>query len=234
MARNKNKDDFRKLWKAIFNREGLDSEGTDLWMDRIINENMQLTKARHFRIVTHKVDYETLLLESRLCKPGREVYHKSGICSVIVEFDGRSLDFFYSEKTVWSNRLLQSWLRKIVKAKIMEVAERVLPERLHYWEAQKGVKAYSVEVKVPYGCVLGRCDGGDIELNPILILMPEAYMDYVILHEMAHLRIHNHSDAFWNYLSELIGKDAFCQHLEWNGALTLGGALYVNLGRLLR
>ena len=76
-----------------------------------INENMRLN-SKHFCLLMHKVDYDVLLLESKFCKPGREIYSKSGICSIVAEFDGQTLHIFYSDKTLWSNRLLQSWLRK--------------------------------------------------------------------------------------------------------------------------
>lgn len=50
----------------------------------LINENMRL-KSRYFCLATHKVDYDILLLESKFSSLGRDVYHKSGICSVITE-----------------------------------------------------------------------------------------------------------------------------------------------------
>lgn len=37
-----------------------------------INENMRL-HAKHFRLLMCKVDYDVLLLESKFCKPGREI-----------------------------------------------------------------------------------------------------------------------------------------------------------------
>ena len=129
-----------------------------------INENMRLN-SKHFCLLMHKVDYDVLLLESKFCKPGREIYSKSGIGSIVSEFDGRTLHIFYSDKTLWSNRLLQSWLRKLLKEKIIEVAERVLPARLHFWEAQKNLKAKSVNVKKLRKTTLGCCSiDGCIEL----------------------------------------------------------------------
>ena len=101
-----------------------------------INENMRLY-SKHFCLLMHKVDYDVLLLESKFCKPGREIYSKSGTISIIAEFDDRTLQVFYSDRTLWSDRLLQSWLRKLLKEKIIEVAERVLPARLHNWEAHR-------------------------------------------------------------------------------------------------
>jgi predicted metal-dependent hydrolase len=39
---------------------------------------------------------------------------------------------------------------------------------------------------------------GDINLNWILALMPPPMLEYVIFHELCHLRHRNHSQAFWD------------------------------------
>ena len=179
-----------------------------------INENMRLN-SKHFCLFMHKVNYDVLLLESKFCKPGREIYSKSGTCSIVAEFDGQSLHVFYSDRTLWSNRLLQSWLRKLLKEKIIEVAERVLPARLHYWETQKKLKAKSVKVRKLRRNFLGLCyNDGRIELSPKILLMPESYMDSVILHEMAHLKYHHHRKSFWNFLTMLLGEDSNLQKVR--------------------
>ncbi|MFX0546883.1 M48 family metallopeptidase [Roseovarius sp. S1116L3] len=49
----------------------------------------------------------------------------------------------------------------------------------------------------------GSCSpGGQIILNPHLIKAPRACIEYVILHEMAHLKHHDHGPAFWRLLEE--------------------------------
>lgn len=179
-----------------------------------INENMRLN-SKYFCLSMYKVDYDVLLMESKFVKPGREIYLKSGLCSIVTEFDSRCLEIFYSERTVWNHKLLQSWLRKLLKEKIIEVAERVLPARLHYWEAQKNLNAKSVKVKLLRKNVMGLCyRDGRIELSPKILLMPESYMDSVILHEMAHLKYHHHRKSFWKFFSELLGEDAHQQKVK--------------------
>lgn len=41
---------------------------------------------------------------------------------------------------------------------------------------------------------------GEISLNPNLIKAPRACIDYVLIHEMAHLKHHDHSPEFWGLL----------------------------------
>lgn len=179
-----------------------------------INENMRL-KSKYFELSLQKVDYETLLLESQFPNSHRDIYFKSGICAVILEFDVKSMQIFYTDKTQWNNKLLQSWLRKNLKKKIIEVAERVLPARLHYWENEKHLKAKGVNVRNLRKRTLGQCSANNyITLSPKILLMPEKLMDSVILHEMAHLVHHHHRKAFWQFLSVLLGEDAYEQHLK--------------------
>ena len=41
----------------------------------------------------------------------------------------------------------------------------------------------------------------NINLNVKLILLPEQLREYIILHELVHLKVKNHSPAFWKELS---------------------------------
>jgi len=45
---------------------------------------------------------------------------------------------------------------------------------------------------------------GRLILNPHLVKAPRECIDYVILHELCHLREHNHSPAFYRLLSQLM------------------------------
>ena len=50
----------------------------------------------------------------------------------------------------------------------------------------------------------GSCSSsGNINLNCRLVNLPDELRDYVILHELAHTRVHGHGPAFWAELARL-------------------------------
>jgi len=46
----------------------------------------------------------------------------------------------------------------------------------------------------------------NISLNMKIVCLPEELMDYVILHELVHTRVKNHSNGFWAELDRLVGN----------------------------
>jgi len=53
----------------------------------------------------------------------------------------------------------------------------------------------------------GSCSGkGNISLNMKLVVLPPELFDYVILHELVHTRVHNHSRKFWKELDKYAGN----------------------------
>ncbi len=53
---------------------------------------------------------------------------------------------------------------------------------------------------------LGSCSSkNNINLNMKLVYLPDELIDYVILHELVHLKIKNHSKSFWVELDKFVG-----------------------------
>ena len=67
----------------------------------------------------------------------------------------------------------------------------------------------------------GSCSAkNNINLNMLITYLPKHLQDYIILHELVHTRIKNHSNQFWNILDGIVG-DARGMHKELKGNYNL-------------
>jgi predicted metal-dependent hydrolase len=89
-----------------------------------------------------------------------------------------------------------------IREALKSLARECLSERLHLLCETKGIKPPKRITVRDQSTLWGSCSTSrSISLNWRLILLPAAIQDYVILHELAHLREMNHSHRFWNLLN---------------------------------
>lgn len=101
----------------------------------------------------------------------------------------------------------QAHIQRLVERWYEAQAKRVLPERVQAMLprfAHLGVAEPSIVVK-QLRARWGSCTGsGTITLNVRLVQVPKQYIDYVIVHELAHLVEHNHSKRFYVLLDKMM------------------------------
>ena len=177
-----------------------------------INPNFRLNSP-HFRFAWFKADMTVLRQEAMIMSVERKVYQTSTQCVVcVITPDHSSLDIVYADKTKFDNLRLQKWLRETIRDEITARAKIVLPSRLRELERKNNLYGNRVFVKKLRGNTMGCCSVyNDISLIPGLIIMPQALIDSVILHEMAHYKHKHHRKSFWNFLSQLLGEDSRTQ-----------------------
>ena len=84
---------------------------------------------------------------------------------------------------------------------LRQQASRELPPRLHHLAEQHGLVVSRVSIRNQRSR-WGSCSpSGHICLNWRLVLMPDAVRDYVLIHELMHLRRLDHSRHFWRLVA---------------------------------
>ena len=89
---------------------------------------------------------------------------------------------------------------KLLKAK----AKEILPERVNFWSEKTGLKCTKITItsaKTRYGSCSGK---NSISFSYLLMRHSTEIIDYVVLHELAHTKHHNHGKQFWNLIKNFM------------------------------
>ncbi|MDC0230872.1 M48 family metallopeptidase [Aureispira] len=90
----------------------------------------------------------------------------------------------------------------IIKALRIE-SKNYLPQHTRYIAQKNGIKINDIRIK-KIKSRWGSCSiKKNINLSLYLMLLPDELIDYVIYHELAHIKHQNHSAKFWEHLEVL-------------------------------
>lgn len=144
----------------------------------------------------------TARFANKLCSDGtvwingfahKIVVHKGATPSVDV-IDG----YVYCTIKTSANKTDNTLIKKQLENWFKQRASQFLPERTKQLSQITGLTPSSVIVK-KYRARWGSCDNlGRISLNYFLMMLPTWVIDYVIIHELCHLKHLNHSAQFWS------------------------------------
>ncbi|MEI6234469.1 MAG: SprT family zinc-dependent metalloprotease [Planctomycetota bacterium] len=94
-----------------------------------------------------------------------------------------------------------------------------IPQRVELFQAKLGLKAKAVNVLELKNRWASCSAKGNLNFHWKCLMAPPTIIDYIIVHELAHLRYANHSAAFWNEVDKLMPD--YRERKEWlrvNGA----------------
>jgi predicted metal-dependent hydrolase len=94
-------------------------------------------------------------------------------------------------------------VRSAIEAHLRATASAELPQRCRVFAAQHGLAPSRVSIRNQRSR-WGSCSSrGTIALNWRLIQMPPEVSDYIVLHELMHMRQPNHSRQFWREVASV-------------------------------
>ena len=83
-------------------------------------------------------------------------------------------------------------------------AKPIIEEKVRLFADKIGVKYGKITIrnqKTRYGSCTAK---GNLNFNCLIMLMPEKIIDYVIVHELCHIKEMNHSRRFWNEVESIL------------------------------
>ena len=161
---------------------------------------VQLIPDQSIRL-THESKVKTLTFTTQL-----QFTHLVGVAKM--QLKEGVLTIFLPENRAIESAESQSTIKKMIVEAMRHEAKRVLIPRTKQLAEYHQLTVNSVRISRSVGR-WGSCSSlKNINLSLFLMLLPQRYIDYVILHELAHTVEMNHSDRFWKLLSKLCGEDA--------------------------
>ena len=118
---------------------------------------------------------------------------------------------FVNSKSTWiekhlTNRVPRN-VEKLTDSELKELRERtriLVTERVRYFAPLVGVTYNQIAIRTQR-TRWGSCSSkGNLNFNCILSLVPSEVLDYVVVHELCHIKELNHSDRFWNEVSRIL------------------------------
>jgi len=125
----------------------------------------------------------------------------------------RAVEDFLSRKAVWVIKTIDKMRsrKNLLAAGVRADYERLAPAarklaslRLEFFNSSCNLKIGRVAIR-DQRTRWGSCSRkGNLNFNYRIVLLPERLSDYIIVHELCHLRHLDHSRNFWNAVAQII------------------------------
>ncbi|GIV33916.1 MAG: hypothetical protein KatS3mg031_1451 [Chitinophagales bacterium] len=116
---------------------------------------------------------------------------------------------------------MENQIIRLINKCIGEVFYPWLLDRLRYLNARFLPEKHFKQLRLKYlHSVWGSCShDGNITISTRLLFAPDSVIDYVLVHELVHLFVPNHSQRFWDKVARILPDYAQSEHwLKTHGA----------------
>lgn len=137
-------------------------------------------------------------------RPGGEV-----VLTAPHAFSVRTIERFLAKHAQWIERSVRKMahLKTLPRGKReytarREAARLFVHQRIRHWNSFYDLKHGRISIKNTQS-LWGSCSRkGNLNFSYALIFLPRELADYIIVHELCHLKEHNHSAAFWALVAQ--------------------------------
>lgn len=183
-------------------------------MDNSRSEIFKMNRKREIKINDKKINYtirkssRTRCLRLTICNEGMlTITIPRGITLLQMEkfilqkgnWILDKLDFFQKRKK--DCRFVSSREEYLQKK---NEAEKIIREKVEFYCAKYDFEYKKISIrnqKTRWGSCSSK---GNLNFHYKLAMMPERYVDYVVAHELCHLKEMNHSGKFWKLVAQMI------------------------------
>ncbi|HEY3414671.1 MAG TPA: SprT family zinc-dependent metalloprotease [Armatimonadota bacterium] len=133
---------------------------------------------------------------------------------ISLRYDGDAFILHQPESATEEHRrsIFRTWFRQVARAVFEERVLTLNATTRYSWQ-----RIRIGEQKTKWGSCSSR---GTLSFNWRLLMAPPAVLDYVVIHELAHLKEPNHSPAFWTLVEDQCpDHKAYRKWLNKNGML---------------
>ena len=140
---------------------------------------------------------------------------KDGVLTVKAPYGTKQkrIDDLISSHEAWINKHIKKQREKNEKygnltdemiAELRKTAKQILPLKVSYYAKIMGLKYGKITItgaKTRFGSCSSK---GNIAFSYRLMMYPDEAIDYVVVHELAHLKEMNHSPAFYKIIARVL------------------------------
>lgn len=158
-------------------------------------EKINLKRKKHF-ILNSEV--------KNITKKHNLVLKKNSSENFFISVKDNIITVSYPEKISIEDISLQKAINKGVELALKKEAVDFIPQRIYYFSNKYDLKFRHLRINSTVS-KWGSCSSqNNINISLHIMRLPEHLIDYVLLHELAHVKVKNHSSDFWNYLDKLV------------------------------
>ncbi|HGG0417176.1 TPA: M48 family metallopeptidase [Clostridium sporogenes] len=164
-----------------------------------------LLESKQYWIYTKKAEWEDLN-SSRVNRQFRSgqgfLYLGSSYRLEITEKTDKDLKLYRGRFYLRKSKIYEA--HELFKAFYKEKGLKKIQERVELYKREMDVNPQNIrmmELKNRWGSC---SDEGNLNFNWKIVLAPITIIDYIVVHELAHLIYKDHSDEFWNTVDKVI------------------------------